>query len=95
MKTIALIDQHSGYYWGYAETNDVKKAARFVDHGIDGDRGQTYAECNRTDADSTYHGYDVSAVIDRMRVADGQDEAAIDLIVKQPYLGSVRRETTS
>ena len=72
MKTIALIDHFSGFYWGYAKADSVPDAARIVDHDIDGDRGQTYRGCNRTDADATYHGFDVSAVADQVIDADGQ-----------------------
>ena len=88
-------------FWHYfnAEPACVIDAARYVDSALADVRlvakDRTYRECNRDDADATYHGFDASAISFIIKLT-GVDDAMfnrqlINLIEQQPYLGSVCR----
>lgn len=90
MTTFALIDIHSGYFWGYAVADDVETACRIVDENI-GENYANYGKTDRRDAAAHYDVYDVAAIEPRLVDADGQDESIIAIIEDQPFVARVVR----
>ncbi len=103
MNTFAMIDRHSGYFWGFGDGHTPVDACRALDAEIDGTDYQ-YDYCPRHEARATYDVYDTTGhdvfhlaawndVAESILSAldDGRDERVIAAITALPYVASVER----
>jgi hypothetical protein len=90
MKTYAMIDIYSGFFWGCGVADNPAAACQEMDENL-GDAHETYTETGRYEAAADYDVYDASAIAARLTDADGQDEKVIALVQAQPFVARLAR----
>jgi hypothetical protein len=90
MTTFALIDIHSGYFWGIANADTAAQACRIVDENL-GENAEVYTETGRHEDDASYDVYDATAIESDLVDSNGQDEDVIALIEAQPFVTRIAR----
>ena len=84
-------------FWHLFAVDTVMEAARSIDAVFAAKRmvakDRKYRECDRDDKDATYHGFNPAAIISELSGVDDVlfDPELLNLIERQPYLGSVCR----
>ena len=87
MKTYALIDKNSGFYWGYATKEKPIQAVHEVN--LQNHEYNEYKVVDYKDYDVSFIVYDCTDLdIDILKNGNGQDEEVIKAIEKCPFVNA-------
>jgi hypothetical protein len=95
-KLYAMIDIHTGFFWGAAEGESAADACRHLDSLVAKHlEDACYSEVGRYEVlDTVYDVYDASDDVDRLEKIDGldgRDESLIAFVEALPFVSRVRR----